>query len=298
MGAGAASIGDNAGVATMLLMGDGKNELADKIQAKLGRVLTSHEREILETDNYLLASELGFPLAVHKLLGSWRSSFKKIATLYSPGTPVGAYATNALLRRVKKFNKNILVGCIAISSLIVLVSVLAVLYVPAIPLKLGIVASAVLVFSIVAFVILDTRRLLFLFQQNERLRAILLDLVDNSPGLKEIYICTPRPWREIFLGSPPKDLEGMAKLVAWNLDWYIARPSIHFRWSWMVGIVLIGYSLAFGIGVWNDYLFAPFVFFGYGLLPLLHVHESWRKLTGLALLIEETKRIFSETEKG
>ena len=65
-------------------------------------------------------------------------------------------------------------------------------------------------------------------------RANIEQLFTAGPEeLLKIYDYVSEPWRTVFLGSKPKSIEGIAWLVARNLDWYLVPPQPLLRPEWL-----------------------------------------------------------------
>jgi len=54
-----------------------------------------------------------------------------------------------------------------------------------------------------------------------------------------IYEYVSEPWRAWFLGHRPQSIEGMARLVVRNLDWYLEPPAPLFKREWLYQIVIL-----------------------------------------------------------
>jgi hypothetical protein len=46
-----------------------------------------------------------------------------------------------------------------------------------------------------------------------------------------------QPWRSIFLGHKPRDIEGITRLIALNLDWYLETPRPLLRKEWVINAI-------------------------------------------------------------
>lgn len=97
-----------------------------------------------------------------------------------------------------------------------------------------------------------------------------------------IYDYVAEPWRSIFLGQRPRNLEQMVRLVALNLDWYLKPPRRLFRREWvevLLGIaagvlgasVLITKALTLGMGFFDGREAVPAMMFGFFPLALAFV---------------------------
>ena len=65
-----------------------------------------------------------------------------------------------------------------------------------------------------------------------------------------IYEFVREPWRTVFLGPKPKDIEGVTRLIALNLDWYLEPPRQLFRHEWSLGLgALAGLIIALASSV-------------------------------------------------
>jgi len=93
-----------------------------------------------------------------------------------------------------------------------------------------------------------------------------------------IYDYVAEPWRSIFLGQRPRNLEQMVRLVALNLDWYLKPPAPLFRGEWLevllaiaAGVlgasVLLTKALTLGMGFFDGRNAVPTTLFG--MFPLM-----------------------------
>ncbi len=270
--------------------------MVDLVQARFGQELAIQGRESHEADCDISLDEANYPIAAQILLRSWRGSLAKLGAISGYGRSLSSATTHGFLadKSLSKKQEQISI----IYSLLFFIALIIIQFMGSNTIGDKLVSSCVftLLFGVVGWVIYEANKVSLLFKQTDKLRNIIFEIVDNSVDLKSIYTSTPRPWRGLFMGSPPLDLAGTAKLVAWNLDWYIKRPGLHFRTSWIVIIAIVGSMFGLALGMEPNYNFVIAFLLGIFACLIVHSLESWRKLTGLALLIEETKRIFSENE--
>jgi hypothetical protein len=83
----------------------------------------------------------------------------------------------------------------------------------------------------------------YAFYLHERLHhsGILERIAIGPQELAKIYDYTPWPWSLLILGPRPRHLRGWIKLVARNLDWYLAEPRLLVRFE------SVGYVACWGL---------------------------------------------------
>lgn len=81
-------------------------------------------------------------------------------------------------------------------------------------------------------------------QKRLSLSGILEKIAVGPQELAKIYDYTPWPWSLLILGPRPRHLRGWIRLVARNLDWYLAEPRLLIRFESVS--YLLGWRLYFG----------------------------------------------------
>lgn len=141
----------------------------------------------------------------------------------------------------------------------------------------------------------------------EHLRSSrIAEAIASGPlELAKIYDYAPWPWSLVILGYRPKNLRGWVRLVARNLDWYLAEPRLLIRLEWVAYILCWLVYVTFALqsivapfaahNVWNMMMIALVILLPSGFLWGVVEH---RRMLGAMLLRDHLRERFAEDLKA
>lgn len=159
-------------------------------------------------------------------------------------------------------------------------------------LVLSITYSAAMTVSVLWFQ-MHIENFAFNLQMRLPLSGILEKIAIGPQELAKIYDYTPWPWSLLILGPRPRHLRGWIKLVARNLDWYLAEPRLLVRFEsvgyvtcWMLYVVFAMLWIAAPMGAHS-----AFEFWKIPLLTAIPAGNMWafskQKRTRAAALLRD-----------